>query len=545
MRATSSCMEGRSIFPSPRSITWRRSHGHGRAIAQPRIVNLDFYVQIAVVFLAYFVAGKLGQATSSVRSDYVGPVWPAYGVALASLIGFGYRVWPALLASAFVVARHGSVTPLTAFGQAAGATLAAAVGAWALKRIPNFDPELPRLRDALGLIVLGGFGSALVSSTIGITSLYVAGFQAYSGLPSGWLIYWLGDATGVLLVTPIVFTLPRLLRTVSRARMLELALLLGVLTLVCFAVFGDWPIFPMHTHVLAFVVLPFVMWGAINFGIAGAALSVTWTATIATVLTAFAVGPFSDETTFINATMLDVFFTALSLSGLSLAAVIAERERIVEEDQARQAFAEINRRLITAQEEERARIARELHDDIGQRLALLVCDLSETGARSGQDVTKLQADASQIASDVQALSHRLHSSKLELLGLAKTSRMFCEDFSSQQKVPVIFDEIGVPAGVSPAASLCLYRILQESLHNAAKHSGARGITVHLRGIGDAIELVVEDAGSGFDVEAAKASRGIGLVSMQERASLVGGTLSIFSAPGRGTRIEARVPVSSN
>src|SRR5579872_647905 len=265
-------MAGRTSLASPRSLTWWA----------PRAASGDFYIQLAVVFLAYFIAGKLGQTTTTIRSDYVGPVWPAYGVALASVLAFGSRMWPALAASAFVVALHGSVPPLTASGQAIGATLAATAGGWLLHRIPQFDPELPRLRDALALIVIGGFASALVSSTIGITSLYLAGFQAYSNLPSGWLIYWLGDATGVLLITPIVFTVPKLLRNASRARLFELAMLLAALTLVCCAVFGDWAIFPVHTHVFAFVVLPFVMWGAINFGIAGAALTVTWIATIAT-----------------------------------------------------------------------------------------------------------------------------------------------------------------------------------------------------------------------------------------------------------------------
>ena len=534
-------MNERSLFANPRLLTWWGRHDRDARAPSSLAFAGDFYVHLALVFLAYLAAGKLGQATTSVRSDYVGPVWPAYGVALASTLGLGYRIWPALLTSAFVVSLHGSVTPLTAFGQAAGATLAAMAGAWLLRRIPEFDPRLPRLLDALGLIVLGGFGSALVSSTIGISSLYLAGFQSYSRLPAGWLIYWLGDATGVLLVTPIVFTLPRLLREATRGQMLELGLLLALLTLAGFAVFGDWPIFPVQTHVLAFIVLPFVMWGAIKFGIAGAALSVTWVATIATVLTAFGLGPFSSNTTFVNATILDVFFTALSLSGLSLAAVIAERERVVEENQARQAIADINRRLIVAQEEERARIARELHDDISQRLALLVCDLSEIALPSPGQTDRLRAEAAQIAADVQALSHRLHSSKLELLGLARTSRTFCEDVASQQKVTVMFEEIGVPADMPSASSVCLYRILQESLHNAAKHSGAHTITVRLRRIPDAIELVVEDAGTGFDVDAAKAARGIGLVSMQERVNLAGGTLSIVSAPGRGTRVEARVP----
>ena len=231
------------------NVRWRH---HDAVAEQSRALATEFYVQLAIVFLAYFVAGKLGQATTHVRSDYVGPVWPAFGVAVASTLAFGYRIWPALLASAFVVSLRGSVGPLTAVGQATSATLAAATAAYALRRIPQFDPRLPRLRDALAMIVLGAFGSALISSGIGIASLYIAGIQAYEGLPSGWLIYWLGDATGVLLVTPIVFTLPQLLRQGFRARIFEFSLLLALLTLACCALFGDWPIFPLHTHVLAF-----------------------------------------------------------------------------------------------------------------------------------------------------------------------------------------------------------------------------------------------------------------------------------------------------
>src|SRR5215467_3891274 len=109
-------MEGRSTFASPRSLTLRWRH-HGDAAEGAHALSTEFYVQLLVVLLAYFVAGKLGQATTHVRSDYVGPVWPAFGVAVACTLAFGYRIWPALLASAFVVSFRGSVRPLTAFGQ--------------------------------------------------------------------------------------------------------------------------------------------------------------------------------------------------------------------------------------------------------------------------------------------------------------------------------------------------------------------------------------------------------------------------------------------
>src|SRR5580765_6240224 len=241
-------------------------------------------VQIVTVFVAYYIAGKLGQATTSIRSSNLGPVWPAYGIALASFLMYGYRVWPGIALSAFVVAAQGSVSPFAAAGQAAGATIAAMSGTFLLRRFDDFDPALSRLRDALGLIVLGALGSSLISSTIGICSLYAAGIQPYSGIGSAWLIYWLGDSTGVLLITPLVFTLPSLMRNGARRRTVELASLLTLLTAACFVVFGDLPLIPIRLHALAFAVLPFVMWGAINFGIGGAAVSVFFIATIATVL---------------------------------------------------------------------------------------------------------------------------------------------------------------------------------------------------------------------------------------------------------------------
>src|SRR3954467_241913 len=116
------------------------------------LVSGKFLQQLAVVFLAYFIAGGRGQATTTRRSSNLGPVWPAYGIAVAAFLGYGYPVWPAILSSAFLIAAWGSVPLLGAFGQAAGATFAALSGAFLLRRMRDFDPCLSRLRDALGLV---------------------------------------------------------------------------------------------------------------------------------------------------------------------------------------------------------------------------------------------------------------------------------------------------------------------------------------------------------------------------------------------------------
>jgi signal transduction histidine kinase len=493
-------------------------------------VAWKFFLQLTVVFLAYFVAGILGQATTNIRSGNIGPVWPAYGIALAALLAYGYRVWPAVSVSAFLVAVQGGIQPLGAAGQAAGATLAAASGTFLLRRIPDFDPSLPRLRDALGLIVLGAFGSALVSSSIGIASLHTTGTQSYSGWASAWLIYWLGDATGVLLVTPLVFTASQLFRIPSRAGLAALGALVTCLTATCFLIFGDLPLISVQLDFLAFAVLPLVMWGAIQFGIAGAALSVFLIAALATVLTALGSGPFSTHTPVVNAVLLDVLFAVFAVSGLSLAAVIAERVEA-------EALSRASRQLIETQERERARIARELHDDIGQRLAVLAIEL--TGR------SNLETQASEIARDVQTLSRELHPSWIEALGIVEAARAFCREFADQNKTTVNFDAREIRDGLPSNISLSLFRILQEALQNSAKHSGVRQCDVRLWEADDAVHLIVRDRGAGFDVEMSKRSRGIGLISMRERVRLMNGTLSIEAQPRRGTTIHARLPLRAS
>ena len=223
---------------------------------------------------------------------------------------------------------------------------------------------------------------------------------------------------------------------------------------------------------------------------------------------------------------------------------------ITERKLAEAALASVSRRLIDAQEQERCRIARELHDDIGQRLALLAVNLariqqnpsnsSELADRMGE-VQKL---TSEIAVDIQSLSHELHSSRLQYLGLVAAMTGFCQEFGEQQKVEIDVKIRDVPGPLPPDISLCFFRVLQEALNNAAKHSGVQYFEVELWETPDEIHLAVSDSGSGFDPDAVKTSQGLGLISMEERLKLLNGTLSIESQLQRGTTIHARAPFSS-
>jgi PAS domain S-box-containing protein len=224
---------------------------------------------------------------------------------------------------------------------------------------------------------------------------------------------------------------------------------------------------------------------------------------------------------------------------------------ITERKQAEEVIADFSGKLIDAQEAERTRIARELHDDINQRLAMVAVNLKTLKQDlQGSDVKmsrRIQEACEQVAgleNDIQALSHRLHSSKLEYLGLEAATASLCTELSERQNIKIDFRCDAIPEELPSEVSLCLFRVLQEALHNAVKYSGAGVFEVSMTGSPQQIELKVHDSGVGFDLKVASNGHGLGLTSMRERLRLVGGQLSIDSKPNQGTTVTARVPLSA-
>jgi len=245
--------------------------------------------------------------------------------------------------------------------------------------------------------------------------------------------------------------------------------------------------------------------------------------------------------------LLDIGVPRLNLDE-SFAGYIGSCMDITDHKLAQEALASVGRRLIEAQEKERTWIARELHDDINQRIALLAVELAQcdqhlpkSEATAHNQIHHLGESLAALGSDIHALSHRLHSSKLEHLGLVSAVGGFCKEFSEQQKVEIDFRHKGIPPSLSKELSLCLFRVLQEALQNAVKHSGRRNFDVELQETSESIQLTVSDQGIGFDPQGAIDRLGLGLISMRERLQLVGGEFSIESKHGSGTTIRARVP----
>ena len=230
--------------------------------------------------------------------------------------------------------------------------------------------------------------------------------------------------------------------------------------------------------------------------------------------------------------------------------IVVSHHDITERKRHELAIQDLSGRLINAQEQERSRIARELHDDINQQLAVLAIELQqlqdlfpEDSLQSRQKVQVLWKKALALSTDLQHLSHQLHSTKLEHLGIIAALRGLCGEFSEQHKIGADFQFRQVPPKLDSEISLHLFRVAQESLHNVAKHSRAKKVRMELVGTGEMVVLRVSDDGVGFDPDASKHRNGLGMTSMSERIRFVGGTLSIWSKPSVGTQVEAIITLS--
>jgi PAS domain S-box-containing protein len=221
---------------------------------------------------------------------------------------------------------------------------------------------------------------------------------------------------------------------------------------------------------------------------------------------------------------------------------------VTEHKRAEDALMSLSGRLINVQEAERKRIARELHDDLNQRMALISIELTQLGQRLqkprglGLLVRSLQARVQEVSAEIHRLSYRLHPSKLDHLGLGAAVESLCEELTASLKLKVEFRQRGFPAALPKDISLCVFRIAQEALRNCVRHSGAPKALVVLERGGSVLRLSVSDEGRGFDTESDAMKKGLGFTSMRERLRLVGGEMWVRSQPSCGTRVEISVPL---
>jgi signal transduction histidine kinase len=229
--------------------------------------------------------------------------------------------------------------------------------------------------------------------------------------------------------------------------------------------------------------------------------------------------------------------------------ILVTHEDVTELKRAQESLHELGGRLISAQEEERKRVALELHDNLNQKIALLSIELDKLvhkipGWRGDLRacVRGLWAKTQEISSEIHQLSYQLHPSKLDHLDLATAVKSLCDELAEHHEVTIQFQRQGFPTDLPQEVTLCLFRIVQESLNNVIKHSGSPEALVVLERTKRSVRLSVSDKGCGFDTESARMNNGLGFISMGERVRLVGGEISIRSQPSRGTQIDVWVPL---
>jgi signal transduction histidine kinase len=492
-----------------------------------------------VFLLCYFTAELAGILKIGVPEP-VWPLWPGCALLTAILLLSRAKLWPVLLSAGlagFVLydLQMGlSVTSiLWLMLTDVCEILTASVGVRSL-----FDEKL-RLGNVRGLAKYCAFAvflAPILSATLGAA-------RDRGAYWVGWRLIFFSEALAFLTVPPAILGWAKEIREPRNkpgTHWLEAAILM-------LSVFGLGYVLSVTSGrsispALFYALVPFLIWSALRFGPLGVSTSILIVAFLSIWGSIHGRGAFTASTPVQNVLSLQLFLLCAAVPFMVLAALSEQHKRV------EATLRELSGRLITAQEEERGRISRELHDDLSQKMARLLIRLErwrhgmgEVSAKSGAQFDTIVDMTSEVSASLRDLSHLLHPATLATLGLVPAMAALCRTFSEQHHVTVRFDHREIPKVIPPDLSLCLFRVVQETLRNVVKHSHAQEARVALVRRDGQIELCVEDFGCGFEMDSVQRGESLGLISMRERARLVGGELSIDSEPGRGTRVFLRVP----
>jgi signal transduction histidine kinase len=465
------------------------------------------------------------------------------------LLVLGYRVWPGIFLGAFCLSLIDASNTMTLLGIAAGNTLEGLAGAWLTNRFARgckfFERPLDVLKFA-GLVAV----VSLISPPIGAISLSLGNLAFWTREISTSFIWWLADMLSVLVMTPLLVVWGTDFRIRwNRGQAFEFALLTVSLVLATEAVFGQLAPDSAQGYLLPYLCLPFLIWAAFRFGPRETTIVIFVLAAIALWGTLRGYGLFARTVPEKALLSYQGFIIFNSVVALCVAAVVAQRRR------AEEAHRQVLRRLEGAEETERGRISRELHDRLGQDLTALKLGL-QLVKKQGPFTPSVQASIGQLEKladslmqDIHRLAWELRPAALDDFGLDMALRRYATEWSEHNGVAADFHSRGMETHRLPTElETTLYRITQEALTNVLRHAKAQRVSVLLERRPDHVLLIVEDDGQGFDAQTALKAPGahsrLGLLGMQERVILANGTFEIESTAGAGTTVFVRIPLES-
>ncbi len=538
-------------------------------------MSAGFFVRLAGVALLYFAAAQAGLAFAVVGST-VTLVWPPSGIALVAILAFGYRIAFGIALGAFLANAWTGLPMLLAVGIAVGNVLEPLAGAFLLQRLARFRNTLDRRSDVFALILLAAVCSTTISASVGAVTLSLGGIVAFGDYASVWLKWWLGDMMGVLVVAPLLLvwiTHPR--PVLSALQTVEAVGLLATLLLVSYTIFATPELAGHGYYPASLAVFPFVIWGALRFDHWGATLVTGIISVLAIWVTTQGAGPFAVGSPVDSLLGWCIFVNVLAVTGLLLAAASAEQHRARAEIKSahdeleqrvrerteelaktnaglQQEMAERERleaALIQVSEAQQKNIGRELHDGLGQHLT----SIAFFGAALQQklrDRARPEADAArrivelvnQSIDMTRRVARGLYPAALESQGLSAALEQLADNTRSLKGVSCVLRADPDARVSDPLVAINLYRVAQEAINNAVKHSQARHLWIDLACVNGNHRLSVSDDGIGFDPERIEQGQGLGMHSLRARASLLGGSLEIEKNTQGGTTVAVIYPV---
>src|SRR5262245_22124390 len=511
---------------------------------------------LAGVGVAYFAAGKLGLSLALVHAS-ASAVWPPTGIALAAFLVLGLRVWPAILAGAFLVNATNVGSVATSLGIAAGNTLEGVAGALLVERFANGRRAFERPQDVFKFVALAGLVATAISPTIGLTSLCLGGFASWSRFGAIWLTWWLGDAGGAIVVAPALILWAGDPRPRWRARALEAALVVASVALVGALVFGGFLLPQDPDPPLTFLCLPLAIWTAFRFGPRETATVVLALAAIAVGGSLRGTGPFSGGEENAPLLLLQLFMATIAVSSLSLAAVVADRQRALEAS--RRQASELARAV--AELDEFAHVVS--HD-----LKAPLRGITSLAAWIAEDCKEILPGESR--EHLGLLEERARRTSQLIDGVLRYSRAgrrpMVEPVDAQAVFAEVLDSLGPLRGVAVRAEgtlpvvrtdrTQLAQILQNLIGNAVEHHGKESgeVVVSCREHEGGFEFSVRDDGVGIDaadlegifrmfsaVHPERGTAGVGLAIVKKLVERAGGSVSVESTPSVGSTFRFVIP----
>jgi len=509
---------------------------------------------------AYYLGAQVGFALQSPNAPQ-SVLWLPNSILLATLLIVPYRKWPLYLGAAFPA----QMVMAWQTGAPAG-TLAllfmtncadAALGAFLIRRIAaSTGPfRFDGLRSTTFFVLFATLATLILSfgdAAISVATRWAGSFEAafFTRVRSNTLTH--------LIVVPALVGLAAVeWDRVDRKRVGEAVLLAALLILTCAVGFAR-PAGSQMFPALFYAPLPLLLWAAARFGPEGIGCGTLVVSLITSWYALHGLGPFATRSPLEGVVSLQLFLVAATIPLLFLAAGIRERNsaaRTLRDSELalRQSYGQVRElagKLLAAQEVERARIARDLHDDFNQQLAALSISISTLRQRRPGDAAELdhalrvlQERTISLTEQVRMFSHDLHPGVLDHVGLVPALRTHCIRFAEQHRLDFSFDADEDLGPVDREAAICIYRIVQEGLRNIVNHAHSPSAAVALARVGNELHLTIDDNGRGFESSNPGArGGGLGLLSIEERARLVNGRVSITSTHGRGTRIDVYIPV---